>query len=115
MLNEYATELSAAIAAIGSSLLTYIVSKKRLGILSRSQVTKDESIIIENIKTLMSHHNELYSKVLQELEESKISKFVIEEEYRKELNKGIERDKVIATLQIEIESLKREIIVLKSR
>lgn len=28
MLNEYATELFAAIAAMGSSLLTYLVSKK---------------------------------------------------------------------------------------
>lgn len=115
MLNEYATELSAAIAAIGSSLLTYLVSKKRLEILSKNQENKDESVIIENIKTLMSHHNELYSKVLQELEESKTAKFVIEEQYRNELNKGIERDKIISRLEVEIESLKREITVLKSR
>lgn len=115
MLNEHATELSAAVAAIASSLLTYLISKKRLGIKSKSQSTQDESVIIENIKSLMRHHNELYSKVLQELEESKASKFIIEEEYRKELNKGIERDRLIARLQIEIESLKREITVLKGR
>lgn len=115
MLNEYATELSTAVAAIFSSLLTYLISKKKLGIKANSQSAQDESVIIENIKILMTHHNELYSKVLQELEESKAAKFIIEEEYRKELNKGIERDKLISRLQIEIESLKREISVLKSK
>jgi hypothetical protein len=105
-LEQIKTELLAAGSASGAALITWWRMRKK----DNAEI---DNLVVESIKSLMKDHNNLYERVVVELTELREEKRNLEEKYREEIIRGIERDKIIANLEIKIATLEAKLGIKK--